>query len=50
MGSVSGVPGEEAGEGQAHWVAIADHAHHLQNSHILQLGGHQGAVEGVGLA
>lgn len=44
------VPCEEAAEGHAHWVAIADHAHHLQNSYILQLSGHQGAVEGVGLA
>lgn len=42
-------PAEEAGEGQADRVAIADHVHHIEHTDVLQLGGHMEAVKCVRL-
>lgn len=41
------LPGEEAVEGQAYRVAIADHPDHLQHPYILHLGRHVETVKAV---
>lgn len=42
-------PAEEAWEGQADRVSITDHAHHLENPDVLQLGRHMDAAKTVWL-
>jgi len=42
-------PAQEAREGQADGVSVTDHAHHLQNPDVLQLGRHFDAVKTVRL-